>query len=453
MKKEKIFGLLYFAKQSNLNARDGKNSGDYPFYSSSPSVSKRISSAQYEKNALIIGTGGAANVHFSSIPFSTTSHCIVLYSKNDKSVNAKYVYYFLAFNLQLLEEGFKGAGLKNLSKTHIANIEIPVLKIEEQEKIVTILDKIQSLTEKREKTIRYLEDLQYSIFIDMFGDPVINPKGWDETELKNISILERGRFSPRPRNDPSYFGGAYPFIQTGDISQSNHRISGYKQTLNEKGIGVSKKFGKNTIVIALVGATIGKTAVLEIDVYATDSIIGITADPNKINNVFLEMLLRFQKDKLSATAPKAARANINLSILEKLKIILPPVQQQNQFEKKYESILAKKKKLIESNEIINLLFKSLSQQAFSGNFAYNPNIELDAILNAVELEKPDTENNLTPLSKGSALTQLLIDRLKSQKFDNSEMYDKARYAVFRLIKDKEIIQKFDKNPEKIKLIS
>lgn len=72
--------------------------------------------------------------------------------------------------------------------------------------------------------------------------------------------MERGRFSPRPRNDPKYFNGEYPFIQTGDISSSNHRLSEYKQTLNEQGIKVSKKFCVGTIVMAIVGATIGSNS-------------------------------------------------------------------------------------------------------------------------------------------------------------------------------------------------
>ncbi|MBK6363986.1 MAG: restriction endonuclease subunit S [Saprospiraceae bacterium] len=113
-----------------------------------------------------------------------------------------------------------------------------------------------------------------------------NTQNWDIELLGDIANLERGRFSPRPRNDPSYFGGKHPFIQTGDINNSHYRLKIYTQTLNEKGIKVSKKFNVGDIVIAIVGATIGATSILQIDAYATDSIIAIKST-GKTNNVFL----------------------------------------------------------------------------------------------------------------------------------------------------------------------
>src|SRR5690606_22199534 len=115
--------------------------------------------------------------------------------------------------------------------------------------------------------------------------PISNNRKWQTENLGSIAKLERGRFSPRPRNDPSYFGGEYPFVQTGDVNSSKYRLGNYTQTLNEKGIKVSKKFNVGDILIAIVGATIGATTILEIDTYAPDSIIGIKSI-EKTNNVF-----------------------------------------------------------------------------------------------------------------------------------------------------------------------
>lgn len=165
----------------------------------------------------------------------------------------------------------------------------------------------------------------------MFGNPITNSFDNKIKQLKEVAKLERGKFTPRPRNDPKYFNGEFPFIQTGDISRCNHRLYNYSSTLNEEGIKVSKKFDSGTIVIALVGATIGMTAILEREVYATDSIVGITAYDNVINNVFLEMLLRAWREPLLDMAPEAARANINIGILEKLPIIIPDIEKQNEF--------------------------------------------------------------------------------------------------------------------------
>ena len=184
--------------------------------------------------------------------------------ENQKDLNIRFVYYYFIGNMNILEKGFKGAGLKHISKTYIENIEIPIYTIDIQNKIVNILDKIYNLLEKRKKSIDFINELDRSQFLNMFGDPITNKLRWNKKVFKHLAKLERGRFSPRPRNDPSFFGGNYPFIQTGDIRRSEYRLYNYSQTLNEKGINVSKEFKKGTVLIAIVGATIGATTVLMI---------------------------------------------------------------------------------------------------------------------------------------------------------------------------------------------
>lgn len=363
---EKFNDLFDFGKKSKIKAGDGLKEGLYPFYTSSAKLSKRIDVFQEERISLIFGTGGKASVHFVDEQFSTSTDCIVAYKKEDKEFNEKFVYYYLSGNIHILERGFKGAGLKHISKKYIQNLDIPILPIETQNKIVALLDKASALVQKREKSIAQLDELLRAQFLEMFGDPVLNSKNWEINKLSKICNLERGRFSPRPRNDPSYFNGDYPFIQTGDISNSNFRLSEFTQTLNSKGIKVSKEFKIGTIVIAIVGATIGKTAILEIDTYATDSIIGITPKNNLCNNYFIELVLRFYKESLIDKAPSAARANINLKILNKLDIISPSLELQNKFETFNHRIESQKEILTLSKTELENLYNSLLQDAFKG---------------------------------------------------------------------------------------
>ena len=91
------------------------------------------------------------------------------------------------------------------------------------------------------------------------------PVGWDIKKIKEVSKVLRGRFSHRPRNDPSLYDGEYPFIQTGDIARAKKYISSYKQTLNEKGFAVSKSFPKGTLVMN-IAANVGDIAVLDLAV-------------------------------------------------------------------------------------------------------------------------------------------------------------------------------------------
>lgn len=286
---------------------------------------------------------------------------------NTDIIGPEFFLYWVKANKKRIQDEANQALLPIINNKGLKRIKVTFPSdLPTQNKIVALLDKASALVQKREKSIAQLDELLRAQFLEMFGDPVLNSKNWEINKLSKICNLERGRFSPRPRNDPSYFNGDYPFIQTGDISNSNFRLSEFTQTLNSKGIKVSKEFKIGAIVIAIVGATIGKTAILEIDTYATDSIIGITPKNNLCNNYFIELVLRFYKESLIDKAPSAARANINLKILNKLDIISPSLELQNKFETFNHRIESQKEILtLSKTELVNL-YNSLLQDAFKG---------------------------------------------------------------------------------------
>ena len=313
-----------------------------------------------------------------------------------------------------------GAIQSAISNKGIEKIMVPVPTFPDQLHIANLLSKAENLISQRKESIALLDEFLKSTFLEMFGDPILNKKGWPLERLDNLAKLERGRFSPRPRNNPIYYNGAYPFIQTGDISKSEYRLNNYTQTLNENGIKVSKEFKKGTIVIAIVGATIGATAILELDVYATDSIIGISADKTKTNEQFLEFTLRFWKPVLLSIAPEAARANINLAILNKLKFPNPPIELQTQFAQIVEKTEALKAQYQQSLQELENLYGSLSQRAFKGELKLDKNEE--SLLMAAEPEQEyQTQSQLSiPPSKKGFAKLVLAGKIINECKDSPE---------------------------------
>ena len=92
-------------------------------------------------------------------------------------------------NIHLLENGFKGAGLKHISKKYLEEIKIPLVPLETQKKIVEALDKAQALIDARKEQIRLMDELVKSRFVEMFGDPVINPMNWDIKTLGEFTVF------------------------------------------------------------------------------------------------------------------------------------------------------------------------------------------------------------------------------------------------------------------------
>lgn len=259
-----------------------------------------------------------------------------------------------------------GANLPRLSPRALAEFEIPLPPLQEQVRIANIIDKADALRAKREDAIAAVDDLVQSIFLDLFGNPIRNERNWPLVRLEEIAQVDRGKFTPRPRNDPGYYGGSFPFIQTGDISGSDGRLRSWRQTLNDRGTTVSRSFPAGTVVIAIVGATVGLTAILDVEVYCPDSVVGIQPDMSKASAEYLERTLRFWRPTFVAQAPETARANINLNTLRPLRVPLPPIALQREFVRRVtvaENLRAAQRASLAD---LDALFASLQHRAFRG---------------------------------------------------------------------------------------
>jgi type I restriction enzyme, S subunit len=144
----------------------------------------------------------------------------------------------------------------------------------------------------------------------------------------------------RPRNDPAYYGGPHPFIQIGDLPPEGGWIGSHKQTLNDKGLAVSKKFPKNTAVIAIVGATIGNTGLLAYDMCFPDSMIGIDAGTEG-GNRYIELYLRHKKLEIrNASYSSGGQPNIKLEVLNPYPLALPPLMEQREIVRRVDTLFA-----------------------------------------------------------------------------------------------------------------
>jgi type I restriction enzyme S subunit len=137
-------------------------------------------------------------------------------------------------------------------------------------------------------------------------------------------------------------------------------------TLNDKGVKVSRSFPPGTVVIAIVGATIGMTAILEVEVYCPDSVVGIQVNPEATTKEYIEFLLRFWRPVFLAQAPETARANINLDTLRPLRIPVPPLPLQQKFAALVERVERLRAVQREAMRQAEHLFASLLHRAFSG---------------------------------------------------------------------------------------
>jgi type I restriction enzyme S subunit len=257
-----------------------------------------------------------------------------------------------------------GATQRAITNEKISLLTIPLPEsVDEQVRIVEILDKAEELRAKRRTALSQLDTLNQSIFLDMFGDPIANVRSWPTTKLAAMGSLDRGVSKHRPRNAPELLDGPYPFVQTGDVANSGGYITDYSATYSEAGLQ-SRMWPAGTLCIT-IAANIARTGILTLEACFPDSVVGFRADD--LGTVeFVRCWLSFLQASLEDKAPESAQKNINLEILRGLDVPAPDLPLRAEFARRIEA--AESLKGHERNALagLNALFDSLQQRAFRG---------------------------------------------------------------------------------------
>ena len=202
--------------------------------------------------------------------------------------------------------------ISNLNLGTLATFQIPLPPLEVQREIVAEIEGYQRVIDGARAVV------------DNYRPHIAVDPEWPMVALGDACEIKRGKFAHRPRNESRFYGGNYPFIQTGDVTRANGGKISYTQTLNDEGLSISRLFQPPVVVIT-IAANIGDTAVLDFPCCFPDSVIGLM--PNDGTDAwFLELIMRSKKQYLNQIAPQAAQKNINVGILKTLEVPLPSLE-------------------------------------------------------------------------------------------------------------------------------
>jgi type I restriction enzyme S subunit len=372
MEKVKFKTLFDFQKKSKIKAGDGFKLGEakYPFYTSSNILTKSIDEYLFEDECLIFGTGGLASIHFCNDKFAVSTDCFVTQPKDKKKVYSKFVYYYLSGNMNILESGFKGAGLKHISKDYLEKIEIPLPNLTTQQKIATILDQASAIVTNNLAIVAKYDALTQALFLDMFGDPVKNEKGWEKKSLGEITDLITDGKHGNCNDEP---GSGYYFVSAKDIRNNkiNYTNSREIPKLEFKEVDKRTNLQPGDLVMINTGATIGRMAIAE-DIPETrrstfqKSVAVIKVKNDIVSSFFLKFVIELGLKTFANMGSGSAIKNLLLSEMRRFNIILPNLKLQTQFAQRVQSIEAQKQQAQLELSKSEALFQSLLQGAFKG---------------------------------------------------------------------------------------
>jgi len=363
------------------------------------------SGTYFERGDILVGkitpsfeNGKQALVQELMTPFGyATTEVIPLHPLSERHDPRLLFFYLLHPDVRhYVAERMEGStGRKRVPEGVLLDLPIPELAADDQTAIADTLEVIQRAASAEANCEQRAQDLKRAAMRALFTKGLrgeaqketeigLVPESWDVRALGDVSAIERGRFLHRPRNEPRFYGGSTPFVQTGDIVRSGGRIREFTQSLNADGVAISRVFPAGTILIT-IAANIGYTGILQFDSACPDSLVAIT--PKKlIDTEFLEYWLQTQQSNMDKAAPKGTQKNINIQFLLPWPVVLPTLDEQHEIVAILDAIDRKidlhRKKLA----VLDELFKALLHKLMTGEIRV-ADLDLSALSPAGEVDE------------------------------------------------------------------
>ena len=280
------------------------------------------------------------------------------------NIDSKYLYFFLSSKRDYLNSLGRGATFKEISKTIVENIEIPLPEMAEQKAITTRFENLMKLIQLRKTELEKLDQLVKSRFIELFDDPMNGTSKWKVSTIgEQFNVTSGG--TPATGEKAYWDNGTIPWIGS-NMCQDTILIKNDGKFITEEGYihSSAKWFYKGTVLVALVGATIGKTALLRFDTTTNQNIAAIDVNENAAFSsefVFYHMQMLYAKF-MEIGNGKFKMAN--QGFIRQLPLVCPPLALQQRFAAFVEQVDKSKLAVQKGLQELEILKKSLMQQYF-----------------------------------------------------------------------------------------
>ena len=267
---------------------------------------------------------------------------VFAFTLNTNIIRQKYFYYIFKVKstLDYLASNSSGSTFKSIKMNQLKRMVFDIPSLKEQDSIITILDKVCNVIEMRKRELGSLDELIKARFVELFGDPIKNPKGWEVVTIGDIVTEVRYGTSK-----PAVEGGKYPYLRMNNLT-----VDGHLDLKDLKYIDIPDDEMEKCVVRkgdVLFNRTnsielVGKTAVFDLpeDMVIAGYIIRVRLNERLLPEIFSQyMNLEALKDILRAMAKGAVnQANINAQELQSIKVYVPDMEVQKQFIKMKEQV-------------------------------------------------------------------------------------------------------------------
>lgn len=326
---------------------------------------KRTDVSENDILLTIVGTVGRVAIVSEKHPKFTLQRSVAVLKPCVDLINPRFLMYSLRNLTNLLLEGARGVAQQGIYLKQIRELKVPYPPLPEQKKIAEILDAADSLRQKDQQLIEHYNTLSQSLFLDMFGDPVTNPMGWEKKHLKEMGKVSTGNTPPRA--NPDYYGDHIEWIKTNNINTPNQCLTPAEEYLSSEGLDVGRSVDAGSLLVTCIAGSkkvIGNVAIANRKVAFNQQINSFT--PLSGNVLYYYHLFVVGKKHIQKFSTNSMKGMISKSKFESIDFISTPVKLQSQFAERIQLLDAQVNNARASLQKSEDLFNSLLQRAFKG---------------------------------------------------------------------------------------
>lgn len=349
-------------KVRGIKTNEYKNAGEYPVIDQGKDFITGYSdneNALYKDTLPVVIFGDhTLAVKFVDFPFCAGADGTQILKPNEKIVIGKFLYYAI-LNLNIKSLGYS----RHFKVLKESTFHIPSL--EDQKRVVKILDQADSLRQKRKQAIKLLGNYLQSVFLEMFGDPIKNLKGWEIRRLGEVCDVRDGT-----HDSPKYKADGFPLITSKNIKNDSIDFSEVNLISEKDFISINKRslVGDGDILMPMIG-TIGNPIIVKKDRdFAIKNVALIKFNKDTVNNTYIKNLLGgyFLDNYISKKSRGGTQKFLSLSDIRNIEIPVPDIDTQKKFSKLVLEVESLRQKMLFQLEELEMQFQALMQKAFKG---------------------------------------------------------------------------------------
>ena len=314
--------------------------------------------------SIMVGTRvGVGKVAINSVPMSTSQDVVSLINIDSERWDKEYLCKLILSRNNYLLSQARGATIKGIKIDILAELIIPDVPLGEQRRIAATLDKVDNLISKRRQQLDKLDELVKARFVEMFGDPVNNPKHWNKIALGDRCKIVTG--NTPSRTDPANYGSFIEWIKSDNINTPSMFLTEAQEYLSEVGFQKCRFVESGSLLMTCIAGSIGCIG----NVAVTDRRVAFNQQINAVvpvqdNVLYLYWLMQLSKPIIHNTINMALKGILSKGQLSEMFFPFPPVELQDEFATFAEHTEKTKVTISQSLESLETLKKALMQEYF-----------------------------------------------------------------------------------------